>query len=112
MNGNTIMNNSATPIFARSLAAAIVAGISLAGIAAGKVECAYIDTATPARVPQIRFLYSSPVKPGELAKDPTHSPVFGERFKEIADRRGVKCEIGYGNRNNFGDAFTWLADTL
>jgi len=58
MNGNTIMNNSGTPIFARSLAAAIVAGISL------------------------------------------------------ADGRGVKCEIGYGNRNNFGDAFTWLADTL
>ena len=73
---------------------------------------ALLRKATPARVPQIRFLYSSPVKPGELAKDPTHSPVFGERFKEIADRRGVKCEIGYGNRNNFGDAFTWLADTL
>ena len=35
----------------------------------------------PARAPQIFLQYGSPLKPGEIAKDPTHSPVFGERFR-------------------------------
>jgi len=73
---------------------------------------ALLRKASPSRVPLIRLFYTSPLKPGELAKDPTHSPSFGERFKAIADKRGAKCEIAYGDRNYFGDAFAWLADNL
>ena len=54
----------------------------------------------------------APARPGKLAKDPTHSPVFGERFKEIAHARGIPCAVGYGGRAYFGDAFVWLAEAL
>ena len=66
----------------------------------------------PARAPRLYLQYGAPAKPGKLAKDPTHSPVFGERFAEIARERGIPCEVGYRGRACFGDAFVWLADAL
>lgn len=66
----------------------------------------------PARAPRVFLQYGRPVPPGERAKDPTHSPVFGERFKEICTARGIACDIGYGGRPSFGDAFDRLADFL
>ena len=73
---------------------------------------ALLRKATPAKVPRMRLFYNRALKPGEQAKDPTHSPVFGERFAEIARKRGIQCEIAYGGRIYYGDAFTWLADVL
>jgi len=73
---------------------------------------ALLRKVSPGRAPRFRFQYGAPLKPGTLAKDPTHSPVFGERFREIAVARGVSCDVGYGSRNCFGDALTWLADAL
>ena len=66
----------------------------------------------PKRAPQIFLQYGAPLKPGEIAKDPTHSPAFGEHFKELCAERGIPCKVNYGGRAFFGDAFTWLADTL
>ena len=66
----------------------------------------------PAHAPRIFLQYGSPLKPGEIAKDPTHSPVFGERFKELCAERGIPCKVNYGGKAYFGDAFTWLADEL
>ena len=66
----------------------------------------------PKRAPQIFLQYGAPLKPGEIAKDPTHSPAFGEHFKELCAGRGIPCKVNYGGRAFFGDAFTWLADTL
>jgi len=73
---------------------------------------ALLRRATPSRVPKINFLYGARLKPGEIAKDPTHSPVFGERFAEIARSRGIACEVSYGGREYFGDALMWLADAI
>jgi acetyl esterase/lipase len=66
----------------------------------------------PVRAPRIFLQYGSPLKPGEIAKDPTHSPVFGEKFKELCAERGIPCKVNYGGKAYFGDAFTWLADAL
>ena len=66
----------------------------------------------PARAPQIFLQYGSPLKPGEIAKDPTHSPVFGEKFRELCAGRGIPCKVNYGGKAYFGDAFDWLADQL
>ena len=66
----------------------------------------------PKRAPKMFLQYGAPLKPGEIAKDPTHSPAFGERFKELCAERGISCEVNYGGKANFGDAFTWLADAL
>ena len=66
----------------------------------------------PARAPQVFLQYGAPLQPGEIAKDPTHSPVFGEKFRELCAGRGISCEVGYGGKAYFGDAFTWLADAL
>jgi hypothetical protein len=73
---------------------------------------ALLRRVTPSRAPKMRFLYSAPLKPGELAKDPTHSAAFGVNFAEIARECGVKCEVAYGGREFYGDAFVWLADVL
>ena len=52
-------------------------------------------------------------KPGELAADPTHSPVFCAKFKEIADAKGVPCAFIEGGRLPcFGDAFVRVAEIL
>ena len=52
-------------------------------------------------------------KPGELAGDATHSPVFCAKFKEIADAKGVPCEFIEGGRLPcFGDAFVRVAEIL
>ena len=66
----------------------------------------------PARAPHIVFQGGTIPKGGELAKDPTHSPVFMVKFKEIADARGVKCEIVSGPQPCFGAAFVRLAEIL
>ena len=66
----------------------------------------------PAKAPALFLQYGSPLKPGEIAKDPTHSPVFGERFKELCAERGIPCKVNYGGKAYFGDAFTWLAGEL
>ena len=66
----------------------------------------------PARAPQIFLQYGAPLKPGEIAKDPTHSPVFGEKFRELCAGRGIPCKVNYGGKAYFGDAFTWLASEL
>jgi len=73
---------------------------------------ALLRKATPSRAPVFHLLYGAPLKPGEQAKDPTHSPAFGVKFAEIARERGVKCDVAYGGRAFFGDAFVWLADAL
>ena len=55
----------------------------------------------------------TPPKPGELAKDPTHSPVFCVKFKELADARGIPCDfIAGGKKPCFGDALARVADIL
>ncbi len=66
----------------------------------------------PARAPHVVFQGGAMPKAGELAKDPTHSPVFMAKFKEIADARGVKCEIVSGAQPCFGAAFVRLAEIL
>ena len=49
---------------------------------------------TPARAPVVYYT-CPPVPPkGELPKDPTHAGMFCVKFKEICDRKGVKCEQG------------------
>ena len=73
---------------------------------------ALLRKATPSRAPVFHLLYGAPLKAGEQAKDPTHSPAFGVKFAEIARERGVKCDVAYGGRAFFGDAFVWLADAL
>ena len=65
-----------------------------------------------AKAPAVFLQYGRPLKPGEIAKDPTHSPAFGERFKELCAERGIPCKVNYGGKAYFGDAFTWLADQL
>ena len=66
----------------------------------------------PSRSPRIFLQYGGRAKEGELAKDATHSPVFGEKFKALCGARGIACEMGYGGRPLFGDAFVRLADLL
>ena len=46
------------------------------------------------------------------AMDATHSPIFMTKFKEIADAKGVKCEIVKGPQPCFGAAFVRLAEIL
>ena len=66
----------------------------------------------PAKAPAVFLQYGRALAPGEQAKDPTHSPVFGEKFKELCAARGIRCEVGYGGRPLYGDAFVKLADLL
>lgn len=49
---------------------------------------------TPSRAPA--FVHDGPAapKPGELAKDPTHSGTFNDKFREIAVGRGIECRRG------------------
>ena len=57
---------------------------------------ALLRKVSPQHSPRFRFQYNAPLKPGELAKDPTHSPVFGKRFGEIAvaEEKGVLLVLG------------------
>ena len=50
---------------------------------------------TPSRAPA--FVHDGPAapKPGELAKDPTHSGTFRVKFSEICDARGISCRFGH-----------------
>ena len=74
---------------------------------------ALVRKITPARAPKMFLQYGSLPKPGEAAKDPTHSGAFGVRFKEICDARGIPCEVFAGGRLPcYGDTFKCLADTL
>ena len=66
----------------------------------------------PAKAPAFFLQYGAPLKPGEIAKDPTHSPVFGEKFRELCAERGILCKVNYGGKAYFGDAFDWLAGEL
>ena len=66
-----------------------------------------------AKAPLVVFQASKMPKPGELAGDATHSPVFCAKFKEIADAKGVTCEFIQGGRLPcFGDAFVRVAEIL
>lgn len=49
---------------------------------------------TPSKAP--KFFYSGPKAPppGQLAKDPTHSGTFNDRFREIAEGRGISYRPG------------------
>lgn len=49
---------------------------------------------TPSKAP--KFFYSGPKAPppGQLAKDPTHSGTFNDKFREIAEGRGISCRPG------------------
>ena len=42
------------------------------------------------------FFYSGPKAPppGQLAKDPTHSGTFNDKFREIAESKGVSYKPG------------------
>lgn len=62
----------------------------------------------PSRAPAIYMLYAKRGKSPDLV----HSPVFGERFAEIARRRGVPCEVAYGGPEFYGAAFDWISDQL
>ena len=64
------------------------------------------------KAPVIFLQYETPPAKGGKSSDPTHSPVFGERFKELCRERGIRCEIGYGGRPCFGDVFVKLVDAL
>ena len=67
----------------------------------------------PKKAPRIVLQAGTPPKPGELAKDPTHSPVFCVKFKELADARGIPCDfIAGGKKPCFGDALARVADIL
>ena len=87
-----------------------------------RTECmAYIELFSPAalarkispeKAPRVFLHYSSPPEPGQSAKDATHSAVFGVKFKELCDSRGIQCEIGYGGKTIYGDSFDKLADFL
>ena len=50
---------------------------------------------TPSRAPA--FVHDGPAapKPGELAKDPTHSGTFRAKFSEICAARGISCRFGH-----------------
>ena len=50
---------------------------------------------TPSRAPA--FVHDGPAapKPGELAKDPTHSGTFRVKFSEICAARGISCRFGH-----------------
>ena len=54
---------------------------------------------TPSRAPA--FVHDGPAapKPGELAKDPTHSGTFRVKFSEICAARGISCR--YGHHDDF-----------
>ena len=49
---------------------------------------------TPSKAPA--FFYSGPSapSPGQLDTDPTHSGTFSEKFKAIAEERGIVCRRG------------------
>lgn len=66
----------------------------------------------PSRAPRIVQHGHAMPKCGDLSKDATHSPVFMAKFKEIADARGIPCEIVEGTLPCFGAAFVRLADVL
>ena len=66
----------------------------------------------PARAPHVAFQGNAMPKDGTPPKDPTHSSVFMAKFKEIADSRGVKCEIVSGPQPCYGAAFCRLAEIL
>lgn len=66
----------------------------------------------PARAPRIVQHGHAMLKDGELARDATHSPVFMAKFKEIADARGVSCEIVESRQPCFGAVFVRLAEIL
>ena len=74
---------------------------------------ALVRKIAPARAPKMFLQYGSIPKPGEQAKDPTHSGAFGVRFKAICDARGIPCKVSAGGRLPcYGDTFKWLADSL
>ena len=67
----------------------------------------------PKKAPRIVLQAGTPPKSGERAKDPTHSPVFCVKFKELADARGISCDfIAGGKKPCFGDALERVADIL
>ena len=49
---------------------------------------------TPAKAPSFFYEGAPFLRPGELAKDPTHSPTFCQKFEEIAHARGIACRRG------------------
>ena len=73
----------------------------------------------PERAPRIFLLYRRALRPGERCKDPTHSPVFGDRFAETCRARGIQCSMNYMRMEPpddsfpmFEDAMSWLGDEL
>ena len=46
---------------------------------------------TAAKAPVFLYSCGASLKPGELAKDPTHSSAFCDHFREIAEQKGVTC---------------------
>ncbi len=66
----------------------------------------------PKKAPVILLEYGSIPKPGEVASDPTHSGMFGVKFKEICDRKGISCDVFKGRKANFGETFDRLAEIL
>lgn len=61
---------------------------------------------SPKQAPLV-VMRAKPLKAGEVAKDPTHSPVFVEKFAEICTERGLPCD----NRAE-GDAILQMAEGL
>ena len=77
----------------------------------GKISpAALLRRIDAARAPAIYMLY--PKRLAGRSPDLVHSPAFGERFAEIARKRGIPCEVAYGGREFYGAAFDWIADEL
>ena len=55
---------------------------------------ALLGTCDPKKAPVIIFDGPASPKPGTVEKDPTHSGVFIDKFKEAAEKRGVSCRRG------------------
>ena len=52
---------------------------------------ALLRACTASKAPVFLYSCAPDPKPGELAADPTHSPVFCLKFKELCEAKGIRC---------------------
>ncbi|MGN0852833.1 MAG: glycoside hydrolase family 99-like domain-containing protein [Kiritimatiellia bacterium] len=72
---------------------------------------ALVRAIAPARAPRIVMQGTSFVSAAGVV-DATHSPVFMTKFKELADARGIACDIVSGPEPCFGAALARVAEIL
>lgn len=73
---------------------------------------ALVRRITPQRAPKIFIQCNAPVVQGVLPKDPTHASEFAVQFKTLCDARQIQCDIAYGSKNYYGNAFEVLCKAL